>query len=247
MSARFSARSRLQPPALGETPQRPIMATGAAASPLLAALHPLHIQHLGVLARCYAVSPAVVRAHDAASLLQHTFGLKVEESVVASVLLRLEAQHPELLGGEPLAYLGFLPDATVILPAVDVCYKCDQALKLGKPRHALAFFLNFGWRPVRYIVGKCSSCPATFSGTWMTHAQTRGLCASVTSPEECQFTQIVASPRCNAASSRRSLLRPGATPKRSLKLEFSGCSVHLWSGARAASALCSNVGRPPCH
>ena len=116
---------------------------------LAALLSPLELRHLGILARCYAVSDPSTRASDVAALLSTAFGEIVAPSDIAIVFANLEANCPQLLGGPPVDLHGLLGSSTVIRPAVAACPDCHQLLVLGPFRCAKAYSLHAGWMDVR--------------------------------------------------------------------------------------------------
>eukprot|EP00435_Cladocopium_sp_Y103_P036568 s1012_g9.t1 len=98
---------------------------------LAALLSPLQVRHLGILARCYALSDPSTRASDVAALLSTTFGEIFPPSDIDIVFANLEANCPHLLGGSPVDLHGRLGSNTVIRPAVTACPDCQQLLVLG--------------------------------------------------------------------------------------------------------------------
>eukprot|EP00438_Fugacium_kawagutii_P019339 Skav202390 [mRNA] locus=scaffold1406:411525:413741:- [translate_table: standard] len=165
---------------------------------LQSVLSPLEVRHLGILARCYALSDAATRASDVAALLETTFGDLILPSEIDRVFARLEASFPHLLGGPPLDLHGVLGASTLIRPAVAVCPSCQQLLVLGAIRGAKAYSLHSGWMDVRFQASLCPGCNAEFSNIWQRVPGQGPLCSCVASPSEVTFLQIVACPRSNS-------------------------------------------------
>ena len=165
---------------------------------LAALLSPLELRHLGILARCYAVSDPSTRASDVAALLSTAFGEIVAPSDIAIVFANLEANCPQLLGGPPVDLHGLLGSSTVIRPAVAACPDCHQLLVLGPFRCAKAYSLHAGWMDVRVQSGKCLQCNAEFSNVWRRDSGKGACCSCVASPCDVTFLQIVACPRSNS-------------------------------------------------
>ena len=160
-------------------------------------MRPLSVEHLGILVRCYALSPEV-RVVEAASRLREAFSVVFSETVIADVFQSLETRWPALLGGAPLAGSSCLPECTLITPQVALCPDCGQTLDMNSPRRAYCFFLNVGWQQVRYRTASCPCCRSEFSSCWRKRTGARGQCVSCVAPSECAFVQIVGAPRENA-------------------------------------------------
>lgn len=165
---------------------------------LAALLSPLEVRHLGILARCYALSEPSARASDAAALLSTTFDDIFPPSDIANVFANLEANCPHVLGGPPVDLHGLLGSSTVIRPAVAACPDCQQLLVLGPFRAAKAYSLHGGWMDARFQSGKCPQCNAEFSNVWRRESGKGARCSCVASPSDVTFFQIVACPRSNS-------------------------------------------------
>lgn len=161
-------------------------------------LSPLEVRHLGILARCYALSDPSARASDVAALLSTTFGEIFPPSDIDIVFANLERNCPHLLGGSPADLHGLLGSSTIIRPAVTACPDCQQLLVLGPFRCAKAYSLHGGWMDVRFQSGKCQQCNAEFSNVWRRAPGKGAQCSCVASPSDVTFLQIVACPRSNS-------------------------------------------------
>ena len=161
-------------------------------------LHPLQACHLGVLARCHALSSPALRASDASALLRASSGEDVSPAVIEAIFTNVLAACPELLGGDPVDLDGVLGSSTLVSPAVTACPTCAEQLVLGPARPAKAFCLHRGWMEIRFQTASCATCHASFSNVWQRPPGRAVGCVCVASPADATFFQILACPRSNS-------------------------------------------------
>ena len=189
-----------------------------------ALLSPLRPAHLGLLTRCYLLSPPPVRCEEAQSLLRASFGLEVALNDIATVYTKLERDCPDFLGGARPASNTLVGELPFIEAAVSRCDNCEVALVPGKHGEAKAFLLD-KWRH-----HQCPTCNLIFSNVWKSQPHARSRCCAVAAPEDAAFFQIVGCPR--------------KTARRSLKRESFGCFGRQCCAAKlpsAASSRCSQT------
>ena len=163
-----------------------------------ALLSPLRPAHLGLLTRCYLLSPPPVRCEEAQSLLRASFGLEVALNDIATVYTKLERDCPDFLGGARPASNTLVGELPFIEAAVSRCDNCEVALVPGKHGEAKAFLLDRGWTSVKWRHHQCPTCNLIFSNVWKSQPHARSRCCAVAAPEDAAFFQIVGCPRKNS-------------------------------------------------
>lgn len=116
----------------------------------------------------------------------------VSAEYLETIYDRLETTCPAVVGGPAQPFTLALPEFTIIRPVLDYCSNCIVPLETKETRASQAFFLDFGWKRVQYVVSTCPCCSRDFSCGWSFGKGPPRLATSVCCPEDAPWFQIVA-------------------------------------------------------